>query len=41
MLDAYRAASTVSGVYGWPTGEVSCDGSGNCSQVFQGGTLTS
>ncbi|WP_157981676.1 hypothetical protein [Protaetiibacter intestinalis] len=40
MLTAYRAASTVSGSYGWPKGEMSCDAAGACSQAFQGGTLS-
>lgn len=39
IRDAYWAASSIFGVYKWPTGAQTCGG-GSCSQTFVGGTLT-
>ena len=39
IRDAYWAASSISGVYQWPTGVQAC-ASGTCSQTFVGGTIS-
>ncbi len=39
LRDAYFAAGSNAGSYGWPVGPQVCQG-GTCSQEFQGGTIT-
>lgn len=39
IRSAYGALGGSSGSLGWPIGNAACDGSGNCTQAFQGGEI--
>ena len=39
IRETYWAASSIYGIYGWPSGAQSCTG-GICTQAFTGGTIT-
>jgi uncharacterized protein with LGFP repeats len=39
IRDSFNTAGGIGGYLGWPTGDVSCDSSNNCSQAFSGGTV--
>jgi hypothetical protein len=39
ILSTYASNGWIRGALGWPTAEAVCEGSGACTQTFQGGTV--